>query len=69
MLSLHNCIRIHNEVIQRFTATQAWEYMLIPSVITDNALVCYGYQSREYYDITQSWLRSQSPDFTSNAKP
>lgn len=46
-------VRIPTEVIQRFTATQAWEYMLVPYVITDNALVCYGDQSREYDDIIQ----------------
>lgn len=43
-------MRIPTEIIQRFTPSQAWEYMLMPYGERDGVLECYGDAARDYAD-------------------
>lgn len=40
--------RIPTEIIQRFTPSQAWEYMLVPFAGREGILDCYGDSDRDY---------------------
>ncbi len=40
--------RIPTEVIQCFTPSQAWEYMLVPKSVDGSAMECYGDEDRDY---------------------
>ncbi len=41
-------MRIPTEIIQRFTPSQAWEYMLVPCGEREGVLECYGDAARDY---------------------
>jgi general secretion pathway protein E/type IV pilus assembly protein PilB len=57
--------RIPTELIQRFTASQAWEYMLVPfeangeaqsgakSDAQDGGVSCFGAEGRDYAEVRQ----------------
>jgi general secretion pathway protein E/type IV pilus assembly protein PilB len=41
---------IPTEIVQRFTSSQAWEYMLVPFETDGTSLRCFGNNSRNYED-------------------
>ncbi len=41
---------IPTEIIQRFTAARAWEYMLVPFEAREGYLTCFGAEGRNYAD-------------------
>jgi general secretion pathway protein E/type IV pilus assembly protein PilB len=43
--------RIPTELIQKFTASQAWDYMIVPCTQDGVHLCCYGEEGRKYDDI------------------
>lgn len=40
--------RISTELIQQFTSSQAWEYLLVPKSMDGTILECYGDSARDY---------------------
>jgi general secretion pathway protein E/type IV pilus assembly protein PilB len=44
---------IATELIQKFTSSQAWEYVLVPYDMINNVLSCYGQDGNEYGYICQ----------------
>jgi general secretion pathway protein E/type IV pilus assembly protein PilB len=45
--------RIEPEILQYFTHSQAWEYMLVPFEAEGDALACYGATGRDYGPVLQ----------------
>jgi general secretion pathway protein E/type IV pilus assembly protein PilB len=44
---------IATELIQKFTSAQAWEYLLIPYDTSNDVLLCYGQNGKQYDNICQ----------------